>query len=268
MPDQHPEMSGASSGEHADTSWHSFDVSALYYDLLRDGQHDPLGPHVARRDDVVIDIGAGTGQLAVQLAHNGVTVVALEPNDAMRSVLLGRLAIDPDARRHVTVLPFAGEDDWTPAGPAMPPTRSVDVAVLHGVIHMLDPTRRHRTFENAARRLRDNGVLLITGVSDTPVAVDIPLGHIDIGALTITGRLVTNETHGQWTTTVEYVTTSDDQTLWTETARYTSFAPTVATITDQLRDAGLRVVWSGRLSGYDTIAASRHGTWAPHQYEI
>jgi SAM-dependent methyltransferase len=52
----------------------------------------------ARRDGRVLDFGAGSGQFAVPLAELGFDVTALEPDDALRGRLRGRVAAvaDPD----------------------------------------------------------------------------------------------------------------------------------------------------------------------------
>jgi SAM-dependent methyltransferase len=87
----------------------------------------------------VVDVGAGTGRLAVALADLGYDVVAVEPDEGMRavaeSVLPGRTA--------------AGSAEELPVGDG-----SVDAVVAGQAYHWFDPERAHA---EAARALRPGG---------------------------------------------------------------------------------------------------------------
>jgi len=65
----------------------SYDVDALYYDLVHAGQSDADAglwqSFAGRTDRPVLEIGTGTGRIAVQLALAGHTVVGIDPSKAM-----------------------------------------------------------------------------------------------------------------------------------------------------------------------------------------
>jgi SAM-dependent methyltransferase len=98
-----------------------------------------LGPAPLR----VVDLGAGTGTLSRSLRRLGYDVVAIEPDDQMRTCLAGR---SPD-------LPaLAGCAEQIPL-----PDRSVDAVVAAQAYHWFDPTRAH---PEIALVLRPSGVLV------------------------------------------------------------------------------------------------------------
>jgi SAM-dependent methyltransferase len=90
----------------------------------------------------VLDIGAGTGRLSVMLAAEGLSVIAVEPNAAMRTIgmqkTLGQNIVWRDA---------CGEDTGVPA-------MSVDLISYGSSLNVLD---RDRALPEAARALRNGG---------------------------------------------------------------------------------------------------------------
>ncbi len=91
---------------------------------------------------VVVDVGAGTGKLTRALVGRVETVIAVEPDDAMRAVLT-------DLLPSVTALAGAGES--MPLADA-----SVDVVVAGQAWHWVDP---ERGLAEVARVLRPGGEL-------------------------------------------------------------------------------------------------------------
>jgi SAM-dependent methyltransferase len=119
----------------------SFGSIASDYDRLRPSPSpevvDWLLP--ARRD-VVVDLGAGTGLLSRALAGKAGHVIAVEPDDRMRSVLQDRSA-------GVEVLAGRGEAIPLPDG-------SADVVLVSSAWHWMDP---ELAVPEIARVLRDHG---------------------------------------------------------------------------------------------------------------
>jgi SAM-dependent methyltransferase len=91
---------------------------------------------------IVVDLGAGTGKFTRALVGRVETVIAVEPDDAMRAVLSGLLP-------QVTALPGVGEAIPLPDG-------SADLVVCAQAWHWVDPAR---AVPEVARVLRPDGVL-------------------------------------------------------------------------------------------------------------
>ncbi|MBB6554292.1 class I SAM-dependent methyltransferase [Nonomuraea rubra] len=87
-----------------------------FYDLWHEDGHVPvvrelLPPLLADVRRSVIEIGAGTGLITELLLRvTPAEIHAVEPSLGMRSVLVSRLATDPEALRRVTVLPCGALD--------------------------------------------------------------------------------------------------------------------------------------------------------------
>jgi SAM-dependent methyltransferase len=121
----------------------SFGVQAELYDRVRPGYPpgalDAVLSAGARR---VADIGAGTGKLSQALAARGLSVIAVEPDDAMRSVL-------------ATQIPVA--DVRAGAAEALPLTDGeVDAVAFAQSLHWVDA---QTAASEAARVLAPGGLL-------------------------------------------------------------------------------------------------------------
>lgn len=124
----------------------SFGAWAQDYDRYRPGYPAQLGSvllgepgHPAPR---VLDIGAGTGQLARMLLAQGYDAVAVEPDDRMREVLAERVGPDRALSGSAEALP-AGDGEFD--------------AVLGGQMwHWVDPAK---AVPEIARVLRPGGLL-------------------------------------------------------------------------------------------------------------
>ena len=132
----------------------SFGAIAGDYDRLR----PPPPPEAVEwllpaRRDVVVDLGAGTGLLARAVAPVAGHVIAVEPDDRMRSVL---------ADRSPGVEVLAGRGEAIPL-----PDASADAVVVSSAWHWMDPDR---AAPEIARVLRDDGRfgVIWTGREQTP----------------------------------------------------------------------------------------------------
>lgn len=119
----------------------SFGSVASDYDRLRPGPSpEAVDWLLPARRDVVVDLGAGTGLLSRALAGKAGHVIAVEPDDRMRSVL-------QDRSPGVEVLAGRGE--------AIPvPDASADAVLVSSAWHWMDPELAVREI---ARVLRDHG---------------------------------------------------------------------------------------------------------------
>jgi SAM-dependent methyltransferase len=130
----------------------SFGTIADDYDRLRSGPAaaavDWLLPD---RCDVVIDLGAGTGLLTRALVPKAGRVIAVEPDDRMRSVL---------AARSPGVEVLAGRGEAIPL-----PDATADAVLVSSAWHWMDPAR---AVPEVARVLRDGGRFGVLGTGRDP----------------------------------------------------------------------------------------------------
>lgn len=120
--------------------------------------HAPLAPAT------VLDVGAGTGAVAIELARRGYSVTAVEPDDVVRARLEASLAREkPAVRGRVTVL----DESLETLDEVFSMTDLFDVVCCHGVLpSLVDPNPAIRAL---GRRLAEDGILSV--VSDNAGAV-------------------------------------------------------------------------------------------------
>ncbi len=130
----------------------SFGTIANDYDRLRSGPApaavDWLLPDPC---DVVVDLGAGTGLLTRALTSKAGQVIAVEPDDRMRSVL---------AARSPGVEVLAGRGEAIPL-----PDAAADAVLVSSAWHWMDPGR---AVPEVARVLRDGGRFGVLGTGRDP----------------------------------------------------------------------------------------------------
>ena len=109
--------------------------------------------HYASRAKEVLDIGAGTGRIALPLAGRGVEVVCVEPSPAMRREFEMKLARQPDLSTRIRLV--AGKAN------SFDLRRTFSVAFLSGSFdHFLDDEERISSLANIARHLDVKGTLV------------------------------------------------------------------------------------------------------------
>jgi SAM-dependent methyltransferase len=115
---------------------------------------DEASPYVAgfiafmdlRAGESVLDVGCGSGALAVPLARAGHEVVALDFSAGMLAVLRQRAS--KDGLQNVTTVHAGWDDDWRAAGvgsvDVAVASRSLDVRDLRAALEKLDAVARRR----------------------------------------------------------------------------------------------------------------------------
>lgn len=133
--------------------------SSLRVQLRQELLRRQLETHLTRPPSTVLDIGAGQGQKSIELAGRGHRVVAAEPDDGMRSVLVERVAsLDPDVAGRISLSSAGfGELDAV-AG-------TFDAVLALGVLMYL-PSGTDAVAE-AAARVAPGGILSIAVRLDT-----------------------------------------------------------------------------------------------------
>ena len=130
-----------------------YEKAAHLYDLFDQKPNIEFFFHYAGQAGETLDVGAGTGRIAIPLAERGVRVVCVEPSPAMRLEFEKKLTRRPDLASKLEII----------AGDA----RSFDVdrtfraAFLSGTFdHLLNDEERVASLENIGRHLAPGGILV------------------------------------------------------------------------------------------------------------
>lgn len=141
----------------------SYEAMAEFHDLFMAAVWERLAPVVTEAfaglgpDDVVVDLGAGTGLGSLTVVERtAARVWALEPMPVMRAVLLHRVAASPAASARVSVVAGAVPDDL---GALRSPVAGV--VATHMLGH-LAPADRSGCWAWIAEHLTSEGVALVT----------------------------------------------------------------------------------------------------------
>ena len=152
-----------------------YEKSGHLYDLFDQKANIEFFLRYASQAKEVLDVGAGTGRIALPLAKRGVKVVCIEPSPAMRQEFETKLAQQPDLSARIHLLP--GEASSFSLG------RTSPVAFLSGSFdHFLDDEERVSSLINIARHLDRKGTLVFDVflglMGDSPLS---PAGRVKAG---------------------------------------------------------------------------------------
>ncbi len=152
-----------------------YEKSAYLYDLFDQKANIEFFHHYASQAKEILDIGAGTGRIALPLARRGIRVCCVEPSLAMWRVFKKKLAQQPEAAANIELI--AGEAS------SFTSERTFPVAFLSGCFdHFLDDGERIASLQNIGRHLNEGGKLifdLFLGLmEDSPLS---PAGSVQVG---------------------------------------------------------------------------------------
>ena len=141
----------------------NYDKKEKYLNSFEQNKVLPLLADVAGQK--ILDAGAGTGRLAVELAKRGAFVTALDISGEMLKVLAGKSKYIELAVGDVEYMPFEKNAfDW--------------VMSAFVIVHLKDPTR---FFDEVYRVLKDGGKFLVTNINQKePPEVETQEGVIKI----------------------------------------------------------------------------------------
>jgi SAM-dependent methyltransferase len=155
-----------------------YEKSAHLYDLFDTKDNIPFFLHYGRPAGEILDIGAGTGRIAIPLAEAGVKVFCVEPSPAMRKVFQEKLSKSIDLSKNITLI--QGEARNFDLG------RQFPAAYLSGTFdHFLDYDERVATFLNIKKHLLVGGMLVFDAfigmMRERPLS---PAGEVVEGSMT------------------------------------------------------------------------------------
>jgi len=81
-----------------------YEKSARFYDLFDQKNNIEFFYHYASQAREILDIGAGTGRIALPIAERGINVVCIEPSLAMRRELEIKLDKQPDLLPYIQLI--------------------------------------------------------------------------------------------------------------------------------------------------------------------
>jgi SAM-dependent methyltransferase len=130
-----------------------YEKSAHLYDLFDQKANIEFFFRYASQTKEVLDIGAGTGRIALPLSRRGVKVVCVEPSPAMRREFEAKVNREPDLSTFIHLV--AGKAS------SFSLSRTFALAFLSGSFdHFLDDEERISSLANIARHLDAKGTLV------------------------------------------------------------------------------------------------------------
>lgn len=152
-----------------------YERSAHLYDLFDRKENVDFFYHYATQTGEILDVGAGTGRIAIPLARRGIQVTCVEPSPAMRREFRKKLREEADLQERITLV--RGDASSFKLG------RTFPVAFLSGSFdHLLDDAERLSALRNIGAHLVTGGVLIFDVflglMGDTPLS---PAGVVQIG---------------------------------------------------------------------------------------
>jgi SAM-dependent methyltransferase len=152
-----------------------YEKCAHLYDLFDTKRNIEFFLHYAEKAEAVLDIGAGTGRVAIKIAESGIEVTCIEPSPAMRKVFEKKLK-DKESLSERIVLHEGDACSFSLK-------RRFPAVFLSGTFdHFLDDEERFSALSNIHFHLREKGILIFDVflglMKDSPVK---PAGTVKEG---------------------------------------------------------------------------------------
>ena len=154
----------------------SYEKAAFLYDLFDNKPNIEFYCRYAQGAAQVLDIGAGTGRIAIPLAERGVRVCCIEPSPAMRAVFIDKLSANDVLVERISLI---GADVGSFAL-----KKGFPVAIMSGVFdHLIGDAERVCALQNIRDHLVPKGTLAFDAFVGHPkesplmAAGDCTIGH-------------------------------------------------------------------------------------------
>lgn len=130
-----------------------YEKSAHLYDIFDNKENINFFLHYASEAGEVLDIGAGTGRIAIPLAQKDIQVFCVEPSPAMRRECVRKLSEQPVLSKNMRIV--EGDAMSFDFG------RTFPAAFLSGTFdHFIDDDERIASLTNISRHLQPHGKLI------------------------------------------------------------------------------------------------------------
>ena len=150
-----------------------YDKCAHLYDLFDTKENLGLFLHYGSEAGEVLDVGAGTGRIAIPLAQRGVKVFCVEPSPAMRSEFEKKLSARLELSKNIELVAGNATSFKFP--------RTFPAAFLSGTFdHFLDDQERLASLRNIAKHLKPGGRLIF----------DVGLGYMKDSSMSPAGKVI------------------------------------------------------------------------------
>ncbi|MFW9904911.1 MAG: class I SAM-dependent methyltransferase [Candidatus Thorarchaeota archaeon] len=144
-----------------------YEKAAHLYDLFANKDNIAFFLKYGLESGVVLDIGAGTGRIAISLAERKINVVCIEPSPAMRSEFLRKIDNRPELKKNITLINGEVQTFKSP--------EIFEIAILSGSFDHIPRTERITALGNINHHLKLKGKLIfdiyIKGMKDSPLSL-------------------------------------------------------------------------------------------------
>jgi SAM-dependent methyltransferase len=152
-----------------------YEKCAHLYDLFAAKENIEFFLRYASEAGEALDIGAGTGRIAIPLAQKGVKVFCVEPSPAMRREFEKKLSARPELSKNIELVAGDATSFKFP--------RTFPAAFLSGVFdHFLDDGERLAALRNIAKHVEERGKFVfevgLGYMKDSPMS---PAGKVTQG---------------------------------------------------------------------------------------
>ncbi len=144
-----------------------YEKAAHLYDIFDNKDNIDFFYRYGKEAGLILDIGAGTGRIAIPLAKRGVKVICIEPSPAMRNEFSQKFKLQPDLSDKITLI--AGDVQ------SFKLTETFPAAFLSGSFDHIPSNERIASLQNINRHLKLEGKLIfdvyIGGMKDSPLSL-------------------------------------------------------------------------------------------------
>ncbi len=217
--------------------------TAQFYDLFGGSSLEAtkraefVAKYLKNKSSSLIDIGAGTGETAFELADEGFSVSCFEPSASMHALLLDRVRSRKDLHNQVSVFPCYLENVERPL--------AADAAYAFSVFSHVSHEKRMSMLKGVYYHLKLGGLFIFNCVQYVPQRLDQPLAMVNekrLGKLTYRHFAASEGvSQSERQITFQFEVDHGDQVLKRYQDQFTLRLDTKEGVEQLLKDAGFRM---------------------------